>query len=196
VFPNGISGSSVYAINTSAAFTYNGLLADPGSNVSVRFEPGVSGFWAGPVISENTDGVSVFMVGQSFNTATGGVSLFGYDGAAIDRNLDVGNGAGNGWVVGPHQSGVQNLANAANPIFATPAIGQGGYAAGSNIYSGNSLFVVDSVGGVSVFNKTSGAFQYAVQYGRLTTGNTVYAGPVTNGRWLVLFSDAGVSVYG
>jgi hypothetical protein len=150
------AGASVYSVNTNAQFTARST--DAANNVNARYEPGVSGFFCGPVVSENRDGVSVYMVGRvTVSSLKTGNSIFCYDGAAIDRNVDPGAGGGLGWVVGPHQNSVGN-SGSSSFILATPALGRGTYS-GSNIYSGNSLFVVDNDGGVSVYDKRNGTFQ-------------------------------------
>jgi hypothetical protein len=184
-----VAGSTVYVVNTNAVYTSTD--SDAANNVNFRYEAGVSGFFSGPVISENSDGVSVYMVGLNGTTGTGN-TLFCYDGAAIDGNIDPGAGGGVGWVIGPHESAGVGGAT----VFATPGLGKGTFEKGDNDYSGNSLFVVDGQGGVSVYNKTNGNLDLATQYGVVTTLPASYAGPVTNGKYLVLCSDNGVTVYG
>jgi hypothetical protein len=174
------NGATVFCVNMDTA----GTITPASGNVTVRNEGGVSGFLAGPVISDNgSSGLSIYLVG--FGAGAGGLTgntIFGYD----DTELNTGAAAStqNGSSVGA--PGV--------PVLATPALGTGSLSA-ANEYSGNSLFVVDSVGGISVYNKDTLAFEYARTYGVQTYGLPIVASPVTNGRYLVLCSDAGVSVY-
>jgi hypothetical protein len=179
------SGATIYVLNTNAVFATN---STDTKNVNYRFEYGVSGFFCGPVISENIDGVSVYMVGLDGTTGSGN-TLYCYDGFDIDRNTPA------NWQIGQHESaGINGVT-----IFATPCLGKNAYDFNDNIYSGNSLFVVDGLGGVSVYNKNTGALVLATVYGEInntTTGNVSYAGPVTNGAYLALCNDNGVTVYG
>jgi hypothetical protein len=173
------NGATVFCVNMDTA----GTITPASGNVTVRNEGGVSGFLAGPVISDNgSSGLSIYLVG--FGAGAGGLTgntIFGYD----DTELNTGAAAStqNGSSVGA--PGV--------PVLATPALGTGALSA-ANEYSGNSLFVVDSVGGISVYNKDTLAFEYARTYGVQTYGLPIVASPLTNGRYLVLCSDAGVSV--
>ncbi|MDY7034968.1 MAG: hypothetical protein SV375_02225 [Thermodesulfobacteriota bacterium] len=197
--PRWVAGNSVYCINMQAV----GAIGTDSANkvVAFRYEAGISGFAHDPVISENRDGVSIYMVGGIGMLSVGGNTIYCYNGATIDRNLDIGAQAAvgqRGWVIGPHQTGVGIKSAVGNgAVLATPSLGDGNYS-GSNIYSGNSLFIVDVIAGVSVFDKRTGAFAYTVAYGDNTAVGAalpVQAGPVTDGRFLALCSDAGVSVF-
>jgi hypothetical protein len=150
-------------------------------NVRVINESTVSGFIGGPAISDNgSSGLSVYLVG--FGGPTGGNTIFAYS----DTTAGFAQATFRGTDGGPGNAGV--------PVLSTPALGTGALSA-ANEYSGNSLFVVTSTGGVSVYNKDTLAFEYATAYGDQTYGLPIVASPVTNGRYLVLCSDAGVSVY-
>jgi hypothetical protein len=170
-----VAGATIYSVNTSAEYT--AVDYDAANNVNFRYESLVSGFFCGMAISENTDGVSVYAVG--LNSAQGsGNTVFCYDGSDIDGNT----------------AAEWQVSIAGVTVFATPAIGTGVFDNDDNNYSGNSLFVVDGQGGVSVFNKATGAADVSTIYGA-NSGAVSFAGPVTNGRYLVLCTDTGVTVY-
>jgi hypothetical protein len=139
------------------------------------------------------------------------VSLFGYTG------VDINTGATPAWQYRIEVTVNTNIQTAQQATrsnddgvtkWPTPCLGQGALNWGANNYSGNSLFVTDGRGGVSIFNLDTavpplqvGQNATFVQYYQYSDDNggsgvTPIASPVCNGRYLVLPSATGVTVYG
>lgn len=208
------TGSTIYCLNPGAV----GVVSTDTANdvLQARFESYVSQFITAPVIKEGTSGVSIFILG-SLAPGRGpagfsGVSLFGY------RGTDINTGATPAWQYRianvttnrvPFANG-QRRTNFATGITAwpTPCLGKGAINWGNNNYSGSSLFVVDGVGGVSVFNVncavppvSTGANATFVNFYKYSddettlSGATPHGAPVCNGRYVVIPSATGVSCY-
>jgi hypothetical protein len=205
LWPNG--GSTLYCLKANQV---NGAVdtADANNVLAYRYESLVSGFASGPVIKEGRSGISVFILGALGPASyTSGVSLLGYQGAnfaavgnagAPQINYRIDPGPGQYHIA----DGIGNLNGVTQ--WPTPALGKGALNWGRNNYSGNSLFVTDGLGGVSVFdvNIAANTTQAGVvlrhyQYSNdaFPSSVTPIPGPVTNGQYLVLPSATGVSIY-
>jgi hypothetical protein len=195
------AGATVYCLKANIV-NANADTGDANNVMAYRFESQVSHFASGPVIREGLSGISVFILGALGNGNKSGVSLLGYQGANFAA---VGNAA-----AAQINYRIDPLANTYNihdavTAWPTPALGENNLRWTANNYSGNSLFVTDGRGGVSVFNVNLAAntSQAAIEvrfypYSNDQTASSVtpIPAPVTNGQYLVLPSATGVSIYG
>jgi hypothetical protein len=195
------SGATIYCLKANIV-NANADTGDANNILAYRVESRVSHFVCGPVIREGLSGISVFILGALGNGNLSGVSLLGYQGANFAA---VGNAA-----AAQINYRIDPLANTYNihdavTAWPTPALGENNLRWTANNYSGNSLFVTDGRGGVSVFNVNLAAntSQAAIEvrfypYSNDQTASSVtpIPGPVTNGQYLVLPSATGVSIYG
>jgi hypothetical protein len=205
VNPGG-GGSTIYSLRANTV-NADADTADPNNVVAYRVESRISGFACSPVIKEGISGISLFVLGALGPQNASGVSLLGYQGAnfaaianaappQINYRIDP---LGSTYTLGPNTTAVT--------LWPTPALGEGRLAWGRNNYSGNSLFVTDGLGGVSVFDLTTLAANttqaqvaallrfYPYSNDQAASSVTPIPGPVTNGQYLVLPSATGVSIY-
>jgi hypothetical protein len=203
----GIGGNTIYCMKANIV-NADADTADANNVVAYRFESQISGFACSPVIKEGVSGISLFILGALGPTHCSGVSLLGYQGAnfaaignagaaQINYRIDP---LGSTYTLGPNTSAVT--------LWPTPALGENQLRWTANNYSGNSLFVTDGLGGVSVFDLTTLAANttqaqvaalirfYPYSNDQAASSVTPIPGPVTNGQYLVLPSATGVSIYG
>jgi len=203
------TGATIYCLNPAAAGapdtnSTNGVL-------NFAYESLVSGFVSGPVVWQRpgNGGVSVFVLAApGAQGGFSGVSLIGYDGADINGNVNTTNSRGvwnfriNAPFPGSPSIGGRSFSSVT--AYPTPCLGVGVLNWGKTNFSGNSLFVTDGTGGVSVFNVNTptAATQagYEVRFYKysndvIASSVTPIASPVTQGQFLVLPSATGVTVF-
>jgi hypothetical protein len=159
------SGASIWAVSLGNVVGGQRLNSNQYSG-GLNNNSAVSGFWSAPVISGN----SLFILGQ-YKSAGGGISRSGVSILMFDkRRLDR----------GPNiiRTMLQNPASANTPI-ATPVI------------SGDSLFVVDAVGGLTAYSiSTTNQLPAAAAAGDFvqlgTATSSVTASPVADSDFLAV----------
>jgi hypothetical protein len=193
------TGATLYCLKANIV-NANADTADANNVLAYAFESRVSSFVCGPVIKEGRSGISVFILGALGNQNGSGVSLLGYQGANFAA---IGNGAPSqiNYRIDPLAS-TYELGDAVTR-WPTPALGEGTLNWTANNYSGNSLFVTDGLGGVSIFdvNIAANTTQAGIvvrfhEYSNDRAASSVspIPGPATDGRYLVLPSANGVSI--
>jgi hypothetical protein len=205
------TGATLYAFNPSSTGTVN--TATTNGRLNFAYESKVSGVVSAPVVWQRSGngGVSVFILAApGAQGGFSGVSLIGYDGQDVDRNRNTMNTRGVwNFRINPPFPGNVGLASksfSSNTAYPTPCLGVGVLNWGKTNYSGNSLFVTDGTGGVSVFNVNTAAstaqagyevrfYKYSNDVIPVAGGVTPIGSPVTQGQFLVLPSATGVSVW-
>jgi hypothetical protein len=203
------TGATLYCLNPAAV----GNIGTQSANgvLNYTWESNVSGFVSGPVVWQRPGGggVSVFVLAApGAQGGFSGVSLIGYDGQDIDRNRSTMNTRGiwnfriNAPFPGTPAAGARSFSSIT--AYPTPCLGVGVLNWGKTNFSGNSLFVTDGTGGVSVFNVNTAASTaqagYEVRFYKysndvIASSVTPIGSPVTQGQFLVLPSATGVTVY-
>lgn len=176
-----LSGASIWAISLGNV-TGGARLTNNQWSASTSAAAGVSSIWAAPVISGN----SLFVLGSyNYNPggagASSGVSLLMFDKRKLNAGPDLAN-------LGPVLG--QMAATLPATPFTTPAI------------SGQSLFVVDTLGGLTAYNIRPNDYTIDAndftQLGNVVT-SSVTASPVANADYLAVCvthaGAAGVTVF-